>query len=152
MTDIISPEQRSRLMSKIKGTDTKPELIIRKGLHAMGYRYSLHRKDLPGKPDIVLRRHNAVIFVHGCFWHGHDCHLFRHPGTNTEWWDKKLKGNRERDLTNIADLRNAGWRVLIVWECSMRGKTRLDITQMFDEIVDWIGSSSVEFVIQGVIL
>ncbi|MHA1613595.1 MAG: very short patch repair endonuclease [Candidatus Thorarchaeota archaeon] len=148
--DIFTAEQRSALMSRIRSANTKPELTIRKGLHSLGYRYSLHRKDLPGQPDLVLRKHNAVIFVHGCFWHGHDCHLFRHPKTNTEWWDRKLERNRKRDLVNIDDLEKAGWRILVVWECAMRGKYRLDTTEMFNEIITWIESTSRKHTIQGV--
>lgn len=121
MPDRFSPEDRSRLMSRVKGRDTKPELVVRKMLHAMGYRFRLQRRDLPGRPDIVLPRHSKAIFVHGCFWHGHpDCPRSKRPESNTEFWDQKLSRNVERDKRNLRDLERLGWQVLTVWECETR--------------------------------
>jgi DNA mismatch endonuclease (patch repair protein) len=123
MVDIVSPEKRSRMMSGIRGKNTKPEIITRKILHGAGYRFRLHRKDLPGKPDIVLPRYKVAIFVNGCFWHGHEnCHLFRLPKSNTEFWEEKIGGNIRRDRVKQAGIIGAGWRVLVIWECALRGK------------------------------
>lgn len=120
--DIISPEQRSALMSRIKGKDTKIELEVRRGLHALGFRFRLGGTGLPGRPDITLPKHRTVVFVHGCFWHRHDCHLFRLPKTRTEFWKKKVDTNVERDARKEAELRALGWRVETIWECELRGK------------------------------
>jgi DNA mismatch endonuclease (patch repair protein) len=121
MADIISPEQRSALMSRIRGKDTKIELEVRRGLHALGFRYRLGGAGLPGRPDVVLPRHRTVVFVHGCFWHGHSCHLFRLPKTRPDFWKAKIEANRERDSRQASLLRSAGWHVEIVWECELRG-------------------------------
>ena len=119
--DKLSPEQRSRNMANIKGKDTKPEKIVRSILHSMGYRFRLHNKQLPGKPDIVLPRYRSVVFVHGCFWHGHDgCKRATMPTTRAEFWQNKIAGNRERDSRNIAALENLGYRCLIVWQCDLK--------------------------------
>jgi DNA mismatch endonuclease (patch repair protein) len=107
-------------MSQIHSKDTKPELIVRKWLWHHGYRYRLHRKDLPGKPDIVLPKYNAVIFVHGCFWHRHDCKYASTPATRKDFWEKKLDGNVERDKVNVQRLIELKWRVLIIWECEIK--------------------------------
>lgn len=123
MADIISPEQRSALMSRIRGKDTKIELEVRRGLHALGFRYRLGGASLPGRPDIVLPKYRTVVFVHGCFWHQHDCHLFRLPKTRTEFWKAKVDANRARDLRADANLREMGWHVETLWECQLRGKT-----------------------------
>ena len=101
MVDVVSKEKRSKMMSGIRYKDTKPEIIIRKALHAKGFRYSLHNNKLPGKPDIVLPKYNAIIFIHGCFWHQHNCHLFKWPSTRPEFWQNKISGNKERDKQNI---------------------------------------------------
>lgn len=121
MIDVLTPEQRRRNMSRIHGRDTKPEMILRRGLHALGLRFRLHRKDLPGRPDLVFPRHSAVIQVHGCFWHGHECPIFKWPATRAEFWKKKITGNRRRDRTVLEALHESGWRVLVVWECALRG-------------------------------
>lgn len=125
MADIVSPAKRSRMMSGIKGKNTKPEILIRRMLHKRGFRFRLHRKDLPGRPDIVLPKFNAVIFVNGCFWHGHEnCKLFRYPKSRTEFWENKIGGNKQRDLEKIEKLRS-DWRVLIIWECAIKGTQKL---------------------------
>lgn len=121
MTDVHSHEQRSRNMAAIRSKNTKPELLVRSMLHALGYRFRLHKKDLPGKPDIVLPRHHAAIFVNGCFWHCHQCRLGSAvPATRAEFWAKKRKDNVERDVRNRARLEDAGWKVLVLWECEIR--------------------------------
>ncbi|WP_158791506.1 very short patch repair endonuclease [Granulicella sp. L60] len=119
--DIHTQEQRSRNMAAIKGANTKPEMRVRSALHSMGFRFRLHRKDLPGKPDIVLAKHRTVIFVHGCFWHCHDCRWGSVvPKTRSEFWAKKRQGTTERDTRNITSLKVAGWKVLVIWECQSR--------------------------------
>lgn len=124
--DVLTPEQRSYCMSRIRGRDTKPELAVRRLVHAMGYRFRLHRRDLPGCPDIVLARHCKVIEVRGCWWHGHSCSYGRPKArTNAEFWQRKLSGNVERDKRNVKALRRSGWRVLVVWECQTRDAERL---------------------------
>lgn len=120
MADKISPERRSANMSRIRSRDMKPELAVRRMVHAMGYRYRLHRRGLPGKPDLVFGPRRSVIFVHGCFWHQHDCRDGRRPQSNTAYWDEKLRRNVERDAAHIAALEAAGWRVLVIWECQLR--------------------------------
>ena len=118
MADTLSPQERSRLMSRIRGKNTKPELLVRSLLHSMGNRFRLHRRDLPGNPDIVLPRHGVCIFVHGCFWHLHrNCKDARIPKTRTAWWRKKLEGNAARDKRHAGALRRLGWRVITIWEC-----------------------------------
>lgn len=119
--DVLTPEQRRLNMSRIKGRDTAPEMIIRRALHARGFRYRLHDKRLPGRPDLVFPKHHAVIFIHGCFWHGHDCHLFKWPATRREFWQHKIEQNRLRDEKAISALSSKGWRTLVVWECSLKG-------------------------------
>jgi DNA mismatch endonuclease (patch repair protein) len=119
--DKISSEKRSRNMAQVKGKNTKPEKLVRSLLHKMGYRFRLCVKKIPGNPDIVLPRHQAVIFVHGCFWHGHaDCKRATIPATNTEFWLIKITGNKERDKRNIAALENLGYRCLTIWQCEMQ--------------------------------
>jgi DNA mismatch endonuclease (patch repair protein) len=121
MTDIVDQATRSRMMSSIKGKNTKPEMTVRRLLHAAGFRYRLHRKDLPGKPDLVLPKYNLVIFVHGCFWHQHQgCHYAYTPASNSEKWKVKLEGNRQRDLIQQQQLLDMGWRVLVIWECGLK--------------------------------
>lgn len=138
MADIVDKKTRSKMMSGIKSKDTKPELIIRKGLFARGLRYRLHDKHLPGKPDIVFHKLKAVIFINGCFWHGHMCHLFKWPSTRPHFWKKKIDRNIEVDNRNYVSLKTQGWRILTVWECTLKGKTRLDFDITIDEIEEWI--------------
>lgn len=116
--DVFTPDKRSWVMRRVRTKNTRPELVVRSALHSLGFRFRLHRKDLPGQPDIVLPRHWAVIFVHGCFWHGHaGCRASARPTTNVEFWDEKLDGNIERDRLRVIALQEAGWRVLVMWEC-----------------------------------
>ena len=121
--DVHSAEIRSFNMSRISGKDTQPEMMVRKWLWANGYRYRLHRKDLPGKPDIVLPAYNAVVLVHGCFWHRHGCWMTTIPVSRQEFWLTKFQENINRDRRNIDALRNTGWRAMVVWECTLRNKT-----------------------------
>lgn len=134
MADIVSPEIRSRLMSRIRGKNTKPEQIVRRGLFARGFRFRLHDPKLPGRPDLVLPRYRTVIFVNGCFWHGHCCHLFRMPSTNVGFWETKIRRNRENDTRNIADLTSAGWKTVSVWECAFRGKSEDEVAEVLDSL------------------
>lgn len=119
--DVHSVRTRSFNMSRIRGANTSPELMIRRWIWARGYRYRLHKKDLPGRPDIVLSRYNVAIFVHGCFWHRHGCQLTATPASRREFWLGKFQQNIDRDRRNIKGLMNSGWRVLVIWECSLRG-------------------------------
>jgi len=131
MSDTVAPNKRSWIMRQVKSKDTSPERLVRSLLHGMGYRFRLHRRDLPGSPDIVFPGRKKVIFVHGCFWHGHSCPRgSRLPKTNTEYWRRKIARNKERDRVRIEELRNLGWRVLVVWECETKDvdalRTRLE--------------------------
>jgi len=121
MTDVHSPKIRSYNMSRIRSKDTKPELIVRKYLFSKGFRYRLHLKKLPGKPDIVLPKYKTVIFIHGCFWHGHEyCKYFVVPKTRTDWWLKKIESNKQNDVENIIKLQNLSWKVLVIFECQLK--------------------------------
>ncbi len=137
MTDVMSAEKRSALMSKIRGRDTKPEVEVRRMLSRAGLRYRLHTRGLPGRPDIVLPRWKATVLINGCFWHAHqDCALFRLPATRPDFWLDKLMGNRVRDAANVYSLATQGWRTAVVWECALR----LDAAAVGAILVDWIRS------------
>jgi len=125
MTDTHTTEQRSRNMARVKNKNTAPEILVRSLLHRMGYRFRLHRRDLPGSPDIVLPRYKKVIFVHGCFWHGHNCPRGKRPATNREFWDAKLDRNIERDRIARKSLEELGWQSLIVWQCQTKNEEQL---------------------------
>lgn len=121
MADVHTKAQRSYNMSRIKGKDTKPEMLVRRFLHANGFRYKLHDKTLPGKPDIVLPKYKTVIFIHGCFWHGHtNCKYFVVPKTRTEWWLNKIHGNQENDIKSSKALKKDGWSIITIWECKLK--------------------------------
>lgn len=132
--DSLTPEQRSAQMSRIRGSNTKLEVLVRKGLHARGLRYRLGGAKLPGRPDIVLPKYRTVVFVHGCFWHGHDCPLYRLPKTRPEFWADKIGKNRARDQRVTCELEAMGWRVLTVWECSLRGQSEAAQQRVFDQL------------------
>ena len=149
LPDIVDPQTRSRMMAGIRGKDTKPEMLIRRALHREGFRYRLHVRDVPGRPDMVLRKHRATIFVHGCFWHGHDCPLFRLPATRTEFWQEKIGRNRDRDGEVRAALGDAGWRQLVVWECALKGRGRLDFSALVARIAAWLTGTSPSLEIRG---
>lgn len=126
MTDTLTPAQRSERMARVRSSNTKPELVVRRLLHSLGYRYRLHRRDLPGTPDLVFPSRRAVLFVHGCFWHRHgSCTLARLPKSRVDFWAPKLQANKERDARKIEALRAAGWRVGVVWECQLRDRDAL---------------------------
>ena len=149
MIDVVSPESRSRMMSGIRGKDTKPEMIVRKALFAAGYRFRLHRRDLPGVPDVVLPGRKIALFVHGCFWHMHTkCKYCKLPSTRPEFWQAKLSGNVERDQMAIKALMSSGWRVLTVWECTTRNTAALATLQK--ALVTWIESGATLGEISGV--
>ena len=137
------------MMAGIKGKNTKPELIIRSGLHALGFRYRLHDKKLPGKPDLVFPKRKAVLLINGCFWHGHDCHLFKWPTSRVEFWLSKINRNKEVDELSVTRLRNDGWRVGIIWECSLKGKTRRPLADVLNECSEWILSEQDTLEIRG---
>jgi DNA mismatch endonuclease (patch repair protein) len=126
LVDSLSVEDRSERMSRIRGSDTRPELIVRRYLHASGFRFRLHARDLPGKPDLVLPRHHVAVFVHGCFWHCHCCQRGRIPGTRSDFWSQKFESNKKRDTRNANALRRLGWRVMTVWECSLSSQAKVE--------------------------
>lgn len=142
MSDIVDQSTRSRMMSRIRGRDTKIEVAVRKALWREGFRYRLPRKagyqGLPGIPDIVLPRYSAVVLTHSCFFHGHDCPLFRMPKQNRMKWEEKIQGNRERDARFATERRQLGWKTLTIWECSMRGKSSLDFDELVIRVTSWI--------------
>ena len=140
---------RSKNMAAVKAVNTSPEIHVRKLLHAQGFRYSLHNKHLPGKPDITLKKYKAVIFVEGCFWHGHDCPRFSWPKTRVDFWRNKIEGNVERDERNHNTLLNMGWRVGRVWECALKGKTKRPLDEIQTELYNWLNSDENEMVVKG---
>lgn len=148
MADIVSQEKRSLMMAGIKGKNTKPEQIIRKALHAKGFRFRLHGSDLPGKPDLIFPKLNAVLFIHGCFWHGHDCHLFKMPSSRTDFWETKISRNRTLDKINFDSLQKLGWRVGVIWECSLRGRTKRTFDDSIDLTVKWLLSGAKTFTLR----
>ena len=136
MVDSLTPEKRSWNMSRISGKNTKPELAVRSLLHRQGFRFRVNRTDLPGKPDIVLKKHKTVVFVHGCFWHRHKgCSDASTPKTRTQFWQKKFDGNVARDKRNVRALRESGWNVIVVWECEIKASVALT-QRLCCEIVD----------------
>jgi DNA mismatch endonuclease (patch repair protein) len=135
--DTVSPEQRSRNMSKVRGKNTALEMKVRSLLHWLGYRYRLHRKDLPGTPDLVFPGRRSVIFIHGCFWHGHSCARAALPTSNRQFWETKIGKNRERDAQTLNRLQEAGWRVLTVWQCETK-----DDTSLRARLVDFLGAGT----------
>jgi DNA mismatch endonuclease (patch repair protein) len=149
LADVHDEATRSRNMAAIRGADTKPEMIIRRGLHARGFRFRLHDRKLPGRPDLVFPRFAAVVFVNGCFWHGHDCALFKWPKTREEFWREKIEGNRRRDTRSAEMLLAAGWRVATVWECALKGPERLLGDDVIDRIATWLSSDRKETSFRG---
>lgn len=135
------------MMSGIRGKNTKPEILVRKLLHKRGFRFRLHRKDLPGKPDLVFPRYHAVLFVHGCFWHAHSCKYFRWPSSNPEFWKSKISRNQLNDEASVSELLRLGWRVAIVWECALRGKPPQLMNAMGDTISAWLLSDDASLVL-----
>lgn len=148
MVDVVDSKTRSRMMAGIRGKNTKPELLIRKLLHRRGFRYRLHARNLPGKPDLVLPKYGAVIFIHGCFWHGHDCPYFKWPSTRSEFWRGKILKNQQNNEKAYKALTDLDWRVLTVWECATRKKA-LNILGLVDRIDIWLNSGRREMEIRG---
>lgn len=137
MVDIVSAAKRSEMMAGIRGKNTKPEMTVRKLLHAAGFRFRLHDKQLPGKPDIVLPKWQTVIFVHGCFWHGHEnCRIFRLPKSRQDFWKSKITDNTDRDKVVRRALTEAGWKIVVIWECSMKGKGRLNSADLITALTN----------------
>lgn len=149
MADVLTAEQRRLNMSRIRGRDTKPEMVIRRGLHARGLRYRLQDRSLPGRPDLVFPRHKAVIFVHGCFWHGHNCSMFKLPGTRPEFWTAKIEANCTRDRRANEALVTQAWRILTVWECSLRGPARWPTDELLDTCVAFIRGNAHQLELSG---
>ena len=149
MADVVDRATRSRMMAGIRGKDTQPELAIRRGLHARGFRFRLHDSRLPGKPDLVFPVRRAVIFVHGCFWHCHQCHLFRWPSTRIDFWRAKILRNREKDLETRAALEAGGWRHLVIWECALKGRGRRPVETILSSATAWLLSSKRKAEISG---
>jgi DNA mismatch endonuclease (patch repair protein) len=147
MTDIVDSATRSQMMSGIRWRDTKPEVLVRSLLHRRGFRFRLHVRDLPGKPDIVLPRYHAIIFVHGCFWHGHDCHLFKWPQTRPDFWREKIGRNRANDNWVKETLLANGWRVGIIWECALRGAGK-NLESVVLSLTDWLHANTPFFEIR----
>ena len=149
MADIVSPEKRSQMMASIKGKNTKPEIAIRKALHRMGFRYKLHDKTLPGTPDLVFPKYKAVLFIHGCFWHGHNCNLFKLPSTRPDFWMDKITRNQYVDQKNISDLNYRNWRTATIWECSIRKNAKYDVSEVIKIFTQWLVSDKKIFEIRG---
>ncbi len=136
-------------MAAIRSGHTRPEILVRKAMHAAGLRYRLHARHLPGRPDIVLPRYKAVIFVNGCFWHRHDCHLFKWPGTREDFWRDKIGRNVENDKKAVNALQEAKWRIATVWECALKGRTRVEFPEAMNRLVSWVRSSEPAITIRG---
>lgn len=137
------------MMAGIRAKDTKPELLVRRGLHALGFRFRLHQRNLPGKPDLVLAKYHVAIFVHGCFWHCHDCKLFRWPSSHKAFWRRKLSMNRDSDERARSQLLRDGWRVLTIWECAIKGGHRHSEREIIRRSAKWIRSSQRNYEIRG---
>lgn len=142
MTDVHDRATRSRNMAAIRSVNTRPEIAIRGALHRAGLRYRLHKRGLPGRPDIVLPKYRAAVFIHGCFFHGHGCATFRWPKTRVSFWRDKIEGNRSRDQRNEQRLLEGGWRVAVIWECAARGAASVTPADIAGHIVNWLQSSN----------
>ena len=138
MADIVSRAKRSEMMSGIRGKDTRPELIIRCGLFRRGFRFRVHVTNLPGKPDIVLAKYKAVILVNGCFWHGHECSLFKWPSSRVDFWRNKIEANKKHDIELLGLLKARRWRILVVWECATKGREKWPAEKLLDAIEKWV--------------
>lgn len=149
MADVVSPKKRSKMMSGIRSKNTKPEILIRKAVHKEGFRFRLHLAELPGKPDLVLSKYRAVIFTHGCFWHGHDCSLFKWPSSRQDFWKNKINRNKEKDEESLEKLMEEGWRVMIIWECALKGKQSLKFVKIIKQVSKWLMSKSKHREIRG---
>ncbi len=141
MPDVVDVATRSRMMAGIRGRDTKPEMVVRRALHRAGFRFRVHSPIVPGKPDLVLSRYRVAIFVHGCFWHGHDCKYFKWPGTRRKFWREKILANRDRDTRVEKMLQSESWRRVVIWECAIRGRSPQDLSHVLVKLSDWIRNS-----------
>lgn len=141
MVDIVDTVTRSRMMAGIKHKNNKLEILLRKSLFSKGLRYRLYVRGLPGKPDLVFPKYDAVVFFHGCFWHGHDCFLFRWPQSNVSFWQKKIQDNRDNDEAKSSQLRALGWRVMVVWECALRAQGEPEVTSIANRAAHWLTCS-----------
>jgi len=144
MIDVHDRQTRSRNMAAIRNSNTKPELRVRQELHRRGLRYSLKKKSLPGKPDVLLSKYRVAVFIHGCFWHRHHCKYFKLPKTNTEFWNNKISENVKRDTEVIKQITDIGYRVLVIWECIFKGKNKEKLDSLFKNIILWIKSEDKE--------
>lgn len=141
LMDIVSSSKRSKMMARIRGKDTAPERAVRKMLFTRGYRYRLHSDKFPGKPDIVLKKYKAVLFVNGCFWHKHTCHMFKWPQSNASFWREKISQTSAKDHQNIEKILSMGWRVCVIWECALKGKKDSDIHKIMESLFEWLKGS-----------
>lgn len=151
MTDVVDKKTRSRMMAGIRGKNTRPELAIRNGLFRAGFRYRLHASDLPGKPDLYLPQYRAVILVHGCFWHGHKCQLFKWPSSNRDFWKAKITRNRKVDRMVEDRLKKSNLRRGTVWECALKGRAKIPLSWVLVRLVRWLKSERKKIVIAGFI-
>lgn len=142
MVDVLTSAQRQLVMGRIKGKNTQPEIKIRSALHLKGLRFRLHQKNLPGRPDLVFQKYKCIVFIHGCFWHKHDCHLFQQPATRKEFWKKKIDQNQLRDQEVLTSLRKSGWRIAVVWECALRGRSKLEFETLINSLASYIRNNS----------
>lgn len=149
MTDIVDRKTRSRMMSGIRSRNTRIEITVRKQLFSLGFRYRINDRRLPGKPDMVFPKYRAVIFTHGCFWHGHDCKYFRLPSSNRDFWQAKISRNKKRDEDVVALLHENGWRVAIVWECALRQKQLPELDAVTRLLSDWLQHGTEDLEVQG---
>ncbi|MBL4571088.1 MAG: DNA mismatch endonuclease Vsr [Alcanivorax sp.] len=149
MTDIVPKSRRSEMMAGIKGKNTKPELLIRTSLHRMGLRYRLHDKRLPGKPDLVFPKYKAIILVNGCFWHGHNCQLFKWPNTRKAFWHQKIGETRKRDKANLREYQKLGWKTLTIWECAIKGRHQIGLEETIENTVRWLQFDTTDAEIRG---
>jgi DNA mismatch endonuclease (patch repair protein) len=145
MTEVLTPAQHRLNMSRIRGRDTKPEMLIKRELHAIGLRYRLHVGELPGRPDLAFPRYRTAVFVHGCFWHAHGCLLSNLPETRREFWHKELMANATRDQQVVENLISQGWRVLVIWECALRGSGKADLSEVIAQASRFITQSKDKF-------
>ena len=145
MTDVLTKDQRKLNMQRVKSVDTKPELMVRRALHSKGFRYKLHTKNLPGSPDLVFPKYRVVIFVHGCFWHRHKCYKASVPLSRVNFWRKKFKENTSRDKLNIQQLSALGWRILVIWECALKGKAKIPFNLLINLTSNFIKNSINQF-------
>lgn len=149
MVDVLTPDQRRLNMSRIRNADTAPELLLRRGLHKRGFRFRLHRRDLPGCPDITLPKYKSVILVNGCFWHGHECPMFKIPATRRDFWIAKIQRNRDRDAFVLSALAKLGWRTFVLWECAVKGPGRRPLEIVFNKITTWLKGNNARGTLTG---